>query len=140
MKLIIHLHLISSLRISGSVIQLLMAYTGQSLPLCLHLFIREIYIIKNKSRSFPADSEIPQVENKMKTKKNHKLFILLTDYCIPDLRFIGGDYQYSCFIECDAVYTCRKFTVLRRNVLPQQKFLRKAGQFLLDNVASHSIT
>jgi hypothetical protein len=48
-----------------------MTYTGKPLPLCLQLFIREIYIIKNKSRSAPADSEIPHVENKMNTKKEH---------------------------------------------------------------------
>jgi hypothetical protein len=53
-----------------------------------------IYIIKNKSRSVLADSEISQEENKMNNKKimNLNSFILLAGYCSPDLRFSGGDY------------------------------------------------
>jgi hypothetical protein len=61
---------------------------------------------------------------------NLNLFILLAEYCIPVLGFNGVDYQYSRLIECGSLYPCRKFPVLRRNVLPEQRFLRKTVQFL----------
>jgi hypothetical protein len=73
-------------------------------------------MVKNISSSVPSDSEFRQVKNTINTPphtKNKNLNLL-----------------YSYFINCDAVYPCRKFPVLRWNVLPEQRFLRKAGQFL----------
>ena len=87
-----------------------------------------------KSSLLLAESENRQVENKINIQKTGTFTYLL---CLQNTVFSGGEYRCSCFIDCDAVYPCRKLPVLRRNDLLQQRFLRKACQFLSYYEASH---